>query len=340
MLSLLSDSLTLRNDFYEENAFMRDEEINSVLPTLSRGLNSILFAINIDNSELDSKTLDANNRSDPLPVVCKTESTTGVRKRRTRVNVISLSDDESTDQTSAARSAPTTTLSSPDSVFRDKQLSTTYDTNNSSMITNQSLDRTVVLTPFDSENVDNLELIVDSSGCDFDKLSVSDNQDLQKLESSHETSSNAESIADKTELERSRAEIQYLKDKYEDKLTKLLSQNDSLHKDNELLQIQLNKYIAAVQLLKYSAKEDTHSVANPSQQSFESTKAFEAQNESYFSEINEYEKKLVEVAEMHAELVEFNQHLHRVIAQKDNLITRLKHELVHLRGPVCLELIQ
>ncbi|CAG2107212.1 unnamed protein product, partial [Medioppia subpectinata] len=314
VLSLLSDSLCLRNDFYEENAFMRDEEINSVLPTISRGLNSILFAINIDNSEFDvfaeSKTLDKNHRSDPLPVVCKSESTTGVRKRRTRVNVISLSDDERADEPNAARSAPTTCLSSPDSVFADKHLSTTYDTNNSSLTTNQSMERNVVLTPFGAENVDHLELMVDNSGSDFDKLT----QSLLVLKILFNLSSSLLCL--------------HLK-----KVSKLLTQNDNLHKDNELLQMQLNKYIAAVQLLKYSAKQDTECAANPSEPSFETTKAFETQNESYFTEISEYEKKLVEVAEMHAELVEFNQHLHRVIAQKDQLITRIKHELIHLRGP-------
>lgn len=48
----------------------------------------------------------------------------------------------------------------------------------------------------------------------------------------------------------------------------------------------------------------------------------------------EYEKKLVQVAEMHGELVEFNDRLHRVINQKEAIIKRLREELVELRGPL------
>ena len=50
----------------------------------------------------------------------------------------------------------------------------------------------------------------------------------------------------------------------------------------------------------------------------------------------EYEKKLVQVAEMHGELVEFNDRLHRVIQQKESMIKRLREELEELRGPLPL----
>lgn len=48
----------------------------------------------------------------------------------------------------------------------------------------------------------------------------------------------------------------------------------------------------------------------------------------------EYERKLIQVAEMHGELVEFNDRLHRILMQKDAAIKRLKDELIELRGPV------
>jgi hypothetical protein len=40
------------------------------------------------------------------------------------------------------------------------------------------------------------------------------------------------------------------------------------------------------------------------------------------------------VAEMHGELVEFNDRLHRVINQKEAMIKRLREELIELRGPL------
>lgn len=353
MLTILSDSLTLRNQFYDNSALIRDEDINSILPTISRGLNSILFAINIDNPEFDvfptnSKSIDIASRTEPLPVICKSstsDTSTAVRRRRTRVNVVSLSDDEERSEVSVgARSAPTTCLSSPDSLFQDKRFGTVCEadrTDESELyaIGRESVERDVVLTPLETENATQLELIAeDCNVSDSDRTSQAEIHDL-RFELSQE------STADKEELERLRAEMQCLRDKYEEKTSKLESQLSNCQKDNDLLQIQLKKYIAAVQLLKYSDRESTRTEAIDDQYCCEnfrslneesiSRKLVEMQSESYFDELNQYERKLVEVAEMHAELVEFNAHLHRVIRQKDALIGRLKEELIDLRGPVC-----
>ena len=58
---LANQSLT--NQFYEEWAFLLDKSYNSSLPVLISGLESILFAINIDNSNLNipSKILNASS---------------------------------------------------------------------------------------------------------------------------------------------------------------------------------------------------------------------------------------------------------------------------------------
>ncbi|MBN3320957.1 SNX29 protein, partial [Atractosteus spatula] len=47
-----------------------------------------------------------------------------------------------------------------------------------------------------------------------------------------------------------------------------------------------------------------------------------------------YERKLIEVAEMHGELIEFNERLYRSLMAKDNLISQMRQELIDLRGPV------
>jgi len=48
----------------------------------------------------------------------------------------------------------------------------------------------------------------------------------------------------------------------------------------------------------------------------------------------EYERKLVQVAEMFGEIVEYNDRLNRVLMQKDATIKVLKNQLVELRGPL------
>lgn len=53
----------------------------------------------------------------------------------------------------------------------------------------------------------------------------------------------------------------------------------------------------------------------------------------------EYERKLIQVAEMHGELMEFNSHLQSSLRRRDLVIRRLREELVDLRGPLAAPLV-
>lgn len=90
---------------------------------------------------------------------------------------------------------------------------------------------------------------------------------------------------------------------------------DDLVKENENLKEQLQKYVSAVKMLN----NDDSELPN------------------YQSEVKLYEKKLVQVAEMHAELMDFNVHLQKTVTQKDGQINRLKTELELLRGPMAID---
>lgn len=51
-------------------------------------------------------------------------------------------------------------------------------------------------------------------------------------------------------------------------------------------------------------------------------------------EVNYFEEKLVQVAEMHGELMEFNSHLQFRLQATERFSERLRSELVNLRGPL------
>ncbi|KAI2658524.1 Sorting nexin-29 [Labeo rohita] len=110
---LLADHARL-SAFYEDWAFVLDEERASMLPTMAAGLNSILFAINIDNTDLNGQVRGGSSVSDLLKESTQgmsslwKESTQGVstllreidsglRKERRRkkkiTNIISFDDD-------------------------------------------------------------------------------------------------------------------------------------------------------------------------------------------------------------------------------------------------------
>lgn len=107
----------------------------------------------------------------------------------------------------------------------------------------------------------------------------------------------------------------------------------SLQKENELLRHQLKKYVNAVQLLRKEGPKAEGSLGihlDELQPVIPPPKA----NIDYSHEASEYEKKLIQVAEMHGELMEFNEVLHRKIQSQDTFIKQLRQELVNLRGPL------
>ncbi|KAK6170883.1 hypothetical protein SNE40_019173 [Patella caerulea] len=131
-----------------------------------------------------------------------------------------------------------------------------------------------------------------------------------------------------------RAEIEEMKISFNISHEKEQTKNETLQKENELLKHQLRKYINAVQLLRTEgasdnqdnlgiALEDPQPVIPPVKPSID-----------YSHEASEYEKKLIQVAEMHGELMEFNELLHRQLNAKDAVIRSIKEELTDLRGPL------
>ena len=128
----------------------------------------------------------------------------------------------------------------------------------------------------------------------------------------------------KEEMELNKRKAIEIKDKQDVKIT-------SLTRENELLKHQLKKYVSAVMKLRDGP------------QAYETLAKLEGdKNENngdkkyvdYHFEASEFEKKLIQVAEMHGELLEFNEHLQKIIQGKDAVIRRLREELVDVRGPL------
>ncbi|XP_060220179.1 sorting nexin-29 isoform X3 [Meriones unguiculatus] len=78
---LLADRARL-STFYEDWSFVMDEERSSMLPTMAAGLNSILFAINIDNKDLNGQSKFAPTVSDLLKE--STQNVTSLLKESTQ----------------------------------------------------------------------------------------------------------------------------------------------------------------------------------------------------------------------------------------------------------------
>ncbi|XP_059179652.1 sorting nexin-29-like [Physella acuta] len=130
-----------------------------------------------------------------------------------------------------------------------------------------------------------------------------------------------------------RAEIEELKMHHASRHEKEQTKIQVLQKENELLKHQLKKYVSAVQMLRTEgiSKEDSLGIhLEEPQPSIPPPKPMI----DYSHEAAEYEKKLIQVAEMHGELMEFNEQLHRQIVAKEALLRQLREELILLRGPL------
>ncbi|XP_064641818.1 sorting nexin-29-like isoform X2 [Lineus longissimus] len=130
----------------------------------------------------------------------------------------------------------------------------------------------------------------------------------------------------KAEMEEIRKEDQSVAERDQSKI-------QALSRENELLKHQLKKYVNAVQLLRregLAAEAKTGIHLDAPQPPLPPEKPAV----DYSFEASEFEKKLIQVAEMHGELMEFNEVLHRQLNAKENELKRLKQDIIELRGPL------
>lgn len=119
------------------------------------------------------------------------------------------------------------------------------------------------------------------------------------------------------------AVLTVVENKNKEEINRLQEKIRTISNENDHLKNQLQKYVSAVKLL------DTD------EEGLESGVEVD-----YKSEAKVFERKLVQVAEMHAELMDFNVLLQQSLCQKDSLIDRLRGELEELRGPMPTDDVQ
>ncbi|XP_062999343.1 sorting nexin-29 isoform X2 [Elgaria multicarinata webbii] len=136
-----------------------------------------------------------------------------------------------------------------------------------------------------------------------------------------------------------RQDIDGLKKKVSEQEERYTVKIQALARENEVLKVQLKKYVGAVQMLKREG-QTVEVLPNVWNMESEFTIPEQKQVENNEELANSYERKLIEVAEMHGELIEFNERLHRALMAKEALVTQMRQELIDLRGPVPGDLSQ
>ncbi|XP_063821705.1 sorting nexin-29 [Ostrinia nubilalis] len=334
-------------EYYEDGALVRDTEASNLLPNMASGLSSILFALSIDRPELnESQQTNQISRAEhviPLPTPVKSSN----MKRRPLRQVISFDKAEQQksnlkekrkslgpiDQASDTwKSAPATCLNSPDPK-ENTQITCNSDPTSSECKTgirhffpdsvkgidspSQILSKLSecakeIFTSSNSIETNNA-MKDDLSELSINNLKISES-DSEEVAGSIDGSTSClelcftedESVPeDKTlssVLEYKEKECLNLQIKCSqlevasrEKIQKLEKVVLDLSKENDRLKDQLRNYMSAVEMGK-------------------ALKSGSGDSE----EVSLYERKLVQVAEMHAELMEFNQHLQRRLQELES----------------------
>ncbi|XP_043255709.1 sorting nexin-29 [Colletes gigas] len=368
---------TILSPFYEDWAFLLDQERSAILPNVAAGLGSILFAIRVDNEELDNnlkgKEIEKQKVSLSEPIISSTipGPTLKQQKQRKKVPTYIISfDDENDEQeiteATVSVSAPPTCLNSPivtstknstmlclsvsQSQTESNDVNVTTNKESSECEKCESFEEEKVLTPItDSGNMGGLvpvspldqtlddmllalpNYLDDSS--EVAEAAVEATEPLADLDTHADTESldidalRMKLVATTEILEQakedaltSRSQLARLQRQHQNYLERHELQLQTLNRENELLRQQLRKYVTAVQMLRRGSDSTTVSEEDPSL--------------DYHNEAQQYEEKLIQVADMHAELMEFNARLTLQLTNRDRLVKLLQAELECLRGPL------
>lgn len=300
--SLISNEELLAH-YYEEQAFLRDVEKSYILPTAAAGLDPILFAISIDRDDLNRKYLAELSSNEQIIVTTPMDMVkVNDFRRKIQTKVVNFDDipedDGNYDDT---KSSPSTTSDIFPIVELAEDAVEIINNNCSHSLSIESDDKiSTGLRPIGDEAVDELIPVSVTNGESDDITLFPDypSEDGISVDSSEEVNYQKLYELGKEELKKRISEN-----------TTLDARVQELDRENEVLKHQLRKYVSAVQMLK---RDDA--------------------DHSYEAQL--YENKLVQVAEMHGELMELNRRLQISLLAKDETIKRLQEELVSLRGPL------
>uniref|UniRef100_A0A8C8H1F6 Sorting nexin 29 n=1 Tax=Oncorhynchus tshawytscha TaxID=74940 RepID=A0A8C8H1F6_ONCTS len=330
--TLLADRMR-PGTFYEDWAFILDEERASMLPTMAAGLNSILFAIKIDNKDLNG-VIRAGSSSSVSHLLKESTQGIGSLWKESTQGVSTLLREISTATTVVPGFIPThrpdgstdplPVLPRSDSAeggtFKKKKFLTVHITDKPLSLWCCSLEASPP-----GQNAPLSSVLPSATPGLPESMTVGecycvlfrDSRSLRSLldgEMEH-------SAGLRQETDALRRRLDELEERHTAKV-------QALGRENEVLKVQLKKYVGAVQMLKREGSQGNDTGKTPRTRSMGDVEELAAS----------YERKLIEVAEMHGELIEFNERLYRSMMAKDHLIIQMKQELIDLRGPVSYPL--
>ncbi|CAH0555655.1 unnamed protein product [Brassicogethes aeneus] len=340
---LLGDQEILKI-YYEDWALLRDQEKSSLLPNMAAGLCSILFAVSIDKPELNSGIAHRNDhlRSKAEPIIeapVLTDRPTQRKKNKKVARQFISFDDDDSGRLSTSLPSSSSSMSSLETsscaeaakppALADPQLNQISEEARAdpkppepqrphSVHRKLSFENSGSRDKFSTEVPGSLTPVSQVEIGELTPVSVEVNKNFESPDSSDDILEVPTDIS---------AVLIAVENKNQEELAKRQEKIDLLAKENDGLKEQIKKYVGAIQMLR---RDD-----DGMQKALDGLQ-IEPQPD-YKGEAKCFERKLVQVAEMHAELMDFNVMLQQSLCKKDALLERLKNELAVLRGPMSTD---
>lgn len=369
--TVLGDKYILK-EHYESWALLRDEDKNSMLPNMAAGLGSILFAISIDKPEFNSSVVPRSNaislKEEPIiqvPIPDNQEKKKDLKKKRKVARqIISFDDDDSMLSTSVPSISSSSTCSDSSSSSSGTGNQQRGGTSSFSSETLENIQQ----TKDNKHATDTFEDVAKYSTAtnskqnkERDRPKITRNLSIENSGSREKFSTivpasltpvNQHSIGELTpvSVERRTDFVEYpdisddilevpadisavltaVENKNQEEIKRRFFRDERiklLTKENEDLKEQVSKCVSSINMLRRDyegLQKDLDELQIEPQP-------------DYKVEAKIYEQKLVQVAAMHAELMDFNAMLQQSLCQRDALVERLKSELEELRGPMTID---
>ncbi|KAH1009317.1 hypothetical protein HUJ04_001689 [Dendroctonus ponderosae] len=341
---VLSDKLILK-EHYESWALLRDEDRNSMLPNMAAGLGSILFAISIDKVEFNTSIVPrpmlVGHREEPVikvPIPGNKDRKDNKSRRKVARQIISFDEDDSMLSTSVPSISSSSTCSDSSSIGKQRLVE---DSDSKKTMDNKHAATNSIPSAKDAEKPKTgRQLSIENSGSrekfssnvpgsltpinqnSIGELTPVSVERIRDLRESPDTSDDILEVP--TDIS---AVLTVVENRNQEEIKRRDDRIVRLSKENEALKNQLTKYMSAIQMLK---RDD--------QGMHQQLDGIEAESPpDYKDEAKMYEQKLIQVAEMHAELMDFNVMLQKTLLQKDTVLDRLKREFEALRGPMSVD---
>ncbi|XP_018326510.1 sorting nexin-29 isoform X2 [Agrilus planipennis] len=328
--SFVNDKDLLKK-YYCEGALLRDEEKSNLLPNMAAGLCSILFAISINKPDLNSgvqlSIRRVKEKSEPIIEVPVPVGKSHRRNRKVAKQIILFDEEDSSAvSTSVPSSCESFTSSEINSVI--KMAESQSEVVEESQIRNND-PHTQKEKPKHRVSIESIrtseQYVVDGTLTPVEQTNIGELTPISVERNEIDSPDTSDNIIEvPTDIS---AVLTAVENKNKEEIKKLQSKIETLTKEKQTLQEQLKNYVSAIML------NDTDGNI------LKDIKELKISEEStnlpdYKNEAKLFEQKLIQVAEMHAELMDFNVRLQTSLNQKDTLLDRLKRELEELRGPV------